>query len=257
MLWKTSALRGCTIRATDGQIGTVSDFLFDDANWQIRWMVVDTGTWLSGRKVLLPPTVLGHADVVNREFSVKLTRAEVENSPEAATDLPVSRRFEADIYRYYGWNPYWGGEYGIGLNDFGGGMLSVPVLSPEHQQEVMDDMKRGDEDLHLRSVCAVTGYHLHATDGEIGHISDFLVEDADWSLHFLVAETRNWWPDQHVLISPRMVRQIRWTERLVYVNAVRAKIKASPPYDPSQPIDRAYEASHQHHYAPLQQTARG
>ena len=247
MLWKTSALRGCAIMATDGQIGTVSDVLFDDASWLIRWMVVDTGTWLSGRKVLLPPSVLGHADAVEREFRVKLTKAEVEKSPEADTDLPVSRHFEADIYRYYGWSPYWGG--GMGMYGYGTGALAAPNPSPQRQDEIIADIKRGDDDPHLRSVAAVTGYHVHATDGEIGHVSDFLIEDADWSVHYLVAETRNWWPGQHVLISPRSVHMIRWTERLVYVEADREKIKASPPYDPSMTIDRAYEASLHGHYA--------
>ncbi|MDA3888776.1 MAG: PRC-barrel domain-containing protein [Allgaiera sp.] len=230
MLWKTSALKGCAIRASDGQIGTVSDFLFDEASWLIRWLVVDTGTWLTGRKVLLPPSVLGHADVVGREFSVKLKRAEVENSPETDTDLPVSRHFESEVYRHYGWNPYWGiGAYSMGSWVGIGAVGALPIQDPIEQHETMADMKRGDEDPHLRSIEAVTGYHLHATDGEIGHVSDFMIEDADWSVHFLVADTRNWWPGPHVLISPRLVSQIRWTERLVYIDADRQKIKDGPP----------------------------
>lgn len=258
MLWKTSDLKGCAIRASDGPIGTVSDFLFDDASWLIRWMEVDTGTWLSGRKVLLPPSVLGHADAAEREFHVKLTRAEVENSPETDTDLPVSRHYESDVYRYYGWNPYWGhGAYAMGMYGYGmGAIRSGLSQAPREEAEIMADMERGDEDPHLRSVDAVTGYHIHATDGEVGHVQDFLIEDADWSVHFLIADTRNWWPGQKVLISPRAVREIDWTERLVYVDADRKKIKDGLRYDPSLTVDQAYEKEFHSHYGHVSPTDR-
>ena len=108
MLRNASAIKGYAIAANDGRLGTVSDFLFDDASWLVRWLVVDTGNWLSGRKVLLPPSVLGHLDPKGREFAVGLTMQQVKDSPDIDTERPASRQMETNIYDYYGWNPYWG-----------------------------------------------------------------------------------------------------------------------------------------------------
>ena len=121
MLRNASAINGYAIEASDGLLGTVSDFLFDDAGWLVRWLVVDTGNWLSGRKVLLPPSALGHLDRKEREFSVRLTMQQVKDSPDIDTDRPVSRQIETNIYDYYGWNPYWGaGPYMGGYGYMGG-----------------------------------------------------------------------------------------------------------------------------------------
>ena len=103
MFWTASALKGYAIAATDGPLGTVSDFLFDDAGWSIRWLVVDTGNWLSGRTVLLPPSVLGQPDAGQRTFSVALSMQQVKDSPDIDTQQPVSRQMEAGVYDYYGW----------------------------------------------------------------------------------------------------------------------------------------------------------
>src|SRR5271156_3109704 len=114
MLWNASSIKGYAIEATDGRLGTVSDFLFDDASWLVRWLVVDTGKWLSGRKVLLPPLVLGHLDPMRQEFSVKLTMQQVKDSPDIDTKQSVSRQMETNIYDYYGWSPYWGTGFNMG-----------------------------------------------------------------------------------------------------------------------------------------------
>ena len=196
-----STLKGFTIAATDGAVGTVSDVLFDDTSWMVRWLVVDTGTWLSGRKVLLPPSVLGHADTAAKSFPVRLTRAEIEASPERDTQKPVSRQFETSIYDYYGWSPYWGtGFYmgGYGLMAAGRWRCgrtprcgAVPRTWPGGQRQSAEP--------HLRSAEAVTSYHIHATDGEIGHLSDILVEEADFSIRYLVVDTSNWWAGHKVV----------------------------------------------------------
>jgi hypothetical protein len=96
MLTNASAVHGYAILASDGRIGTISDFLFDDASWSVRWLIVETGNWLSGRKVLLPPTVLGHPDPERQEFSVRLTKAQVKDSPDIDTKRSVSRQMETN-----------------------------------------------------------------------------------------------------------------------------------------------------------------
>jgi hypothetical protein len=255
MLRNASAVDGYAIAASDGQLGKVSDFLFDDASWLVRWMVVETGSWLSGRKVLLPPSVLGHLDPKEEQFSVRLTKQQVKDSPDIDTHRPVSRQFETDIYNYYGWSPYWGG--GLYMGGFGymgvpgdlrGASVSSAPSESRRREEQAANIRRDHDDPHLRSIEAVTGYHIHATDGEIGHVEDFLVEDADWSIHYLVVDTKNWWPGKKVLISPRSVGKIDWADRQVNLNVDRQRVKDSPTYDESTLVDRAYEKQFHSYY---------
>ena len=233
MLRNASAIKGYSIAASDGQIGTVSDFLFDDASWLVRWLVVDTGKWLTGRKVLLPPSVLGHLDPNGPEFSIKLTKKQIKESPDIDTQRPVSRQFEANIYNYYGWSPYWGtgAGYLVGGFGFGGGALTAfPTPGSQRRAEDILIAQQSDDDPHLRSIEAVTGYHIHATDGEVGHVEDFLMEDSDWSIRDLVVDTKNWWPGNKVLISPRSIQKIDWMDNQVKLNIDRERVKSSPAF---------------------------
>ena len=253
MLRKTSVIKDYAIAANDGRLGTVSDFLFDDASWLVRWLVVETGSWLAGRKVLLPAFALGHLDPAEGEFSVRLTMQEVKDSPNIDTKRPVSRQMEASIYDYYGWSPYWGaglymGGYGYGYGYGGGAMGPLSSRALMRRDGDIAASKRSDDDPHLRSIEEIVGYHIHANDGEIGHVEDFLVEDADWSLHYFVVDTKNWWPGKNVLISPRSVEEIDWARRLVKINMDRQRVKDAPAYDASKTIDRAYEKLFHKHY---------
>ncbi|HZS93378.1 MAG TPA: PRC-barrel domain-containing protein [Chloroflexota bacterium] len=233
MLWNASAISGYAIEASDGRLGTVSDLLFEDVGWAIRWLVVDTGNWLSGRKVLLPLSALGQPDRALRQFPVKLTMQQVKDSPDIDTDQPVSRQLETHVYDYYGWNPYWGSY-------MSGGAMAMPFAAPPLLSGARPRETRPDEgDPHLRSIAAVTGYHIHAVDGEIGHVEDFLVDDAGWSIRFITVDTRNWWPGKKVLVSPRAVREIDWADRLIHLNVDRQKVKDGPPYDPAATVDGA------------------
>lgn len=249
MLWNASKIKGYAVAASDGDIGTVSDLLFDDRSWQIRWLVVDTGTWFTERKVLLPTSALGHADGRTETFSVKLTRQQVKDSPDIDTARPVSRQAETDIYGYYGWNPYWGG--GLSAGGFGTGM-TTPLLEPTpetqrvHREAV--EAQHGNDDPNLRSIDAVEGYYIKATDGDIGHVEDMLVDEADWSIHYLVIDTKNWWPGKKVLISPRSARDINWSDKTVALNVNREHVKNSPEYDEATIVDRAFEDRYSAHY---------
>jgi len=253
MLRNASAIHGYAIAASDGHLGTVSDFLFDDASWLVRWLVVDTGTWLSGRKVLLPAFALGHLDPEKREFSVRLTMQQVKDSPNIDTKRSVSRQMETSIYNYYGWSPYWNaglymGGYGYGYGYGGGAIGPLSARESMRRDEDIAASRRNDDDPHLRSTEAIAGYHLHASDGEIGHVEDFLVEDADWSIHYLIIDTKNWWPGKRVLVSPRSVTQIDWTNSLVKIDVDRQTVKASPAYDASATVDRDYERNFHSYY---------
>ena len=248
MLRKTSGITGYSIAASDGRLGTVSDLLFDDVGWRVRWLVVDTGNWLSGRKVLLPTSVLGHLDTERAEFSVRLSMQQVEDSPDIDTDKPVSRQMETRTYGYYGWTPYWGSGLYVG-GGLGLAMAASSYLAPAQHPASLGETRHTRGDPHLRSVVAVTGYHIHASDGGIGHVEDFLVEDADWSIRFLIVDTSHWWPAKKVLISPRSAHEIDWAGRRVTLDVDRQTVKDSPTYDAATPIDRTYETKFDSHYA--------
>jgi hypothetical protein len=249
MLLVGSALKGYVIQASDGEIGVVSDLLFDDTTWKLRWVVVDTGTWLATRKVLLHPSAVAKADHDRQELSVSLTKQQIEDSPDIFHDQPVSQRMENSLYDYYGWDPLWGGGY------FGGGAMASPLSPPSYfgaaplGQSASMVLPRAEEgDPHLRSIAAVNGYHIHATDGDIGHVENFLLDDTTWSIRYLIVDTRNWWPGQHVLVSPYAVREIDWAERHIVLDVTRAQVKDSPPWDPVAMIDTYYEKRLHRHY---------
>ena len=242
MLWTASTLNGYAIEATDGQIGTVSDLLFEGRGWIVRWLVVETGSWLSGRKVLLPLSALGQPDPARHHFPVALTMQQVRDSPALDADQPVSRQAEAQVYNFYGWNPYWGSG-SLSTDNFmaiPSGLPLLPAKPGPHEAGTADPgTAEGDPD--LRSMSAVTGYHIEATDGEIGHVEGFLVETTDWRIRYIIINTRNWWPGQKILISPRSVTTIEWPASLLHLGLTREKIRGGPRYDPAMTVDDAYD----------------
>ncbi len=240
MLWQASAINGYSIEAKDGAIGTVSDFLFDDESWLVRWLVVDTGRWLSGRKVLLPPSALGRLDANDRTLTVGLAKQQIKDSPEIDSDITVSRQMETSVYDHYGWGPYWGAGLSA-VGDAPGSGIASPCIGARCRDPKIGDAQANTDDVKLRSVAEVTGYQIHASDGEVGDVEDFLVEDADWSIRYLVADTKNWWPGNRILVSSRSAGEIDWTDRLVNLDVDRQRIKDSPAYDASTTIDRAYD----------------
>jgi sporulation protein YlmC with PRC-barrel domain len=249
MLWNASAMNGYAVAETDGNLGSVKDLLVDDETWTVRWLVVDTGSWLPGRKVLLPPFVLGKPDVELRQFPVELTRAQVKESPDVDTDLPVSRQSEAHLYDYYDWDPYWDGSFSpVSL------IMAVPTdVTMNLPYRNPDDLHEGPHSArgnpHLRSIHAITGYDIHAADGKIGHVEDILIDDAGWVVRYLTVDTGNWWPGERVLIAPRSILKIDWVAEVIYLNVDRDTVKKSPAYDPAITVDGAYDEKHFAYYS--------
>jgi hypothetical protein len=241
MLIHSSKIRGCAVGATDGPIGSIIDILFDDATWLVRWLVVDTGGLMPGRKVLLPPSALGHVNHIGGQYAVRLTKQQIKDSPSVTTDEPVSRAMETDLYDYYGWAPYWSMGFYMGGYGYGGSPIEPLGLGFRDRQMARSSSGHATDDPQLRSAHEVNGYHIHASDGAIGQVADFLIEDGDWSIHYLVVGTTNWWPGKAVLISPRSVLKTTWSDRTVDLNVTRQQIKDSPAYDGSEAVDRAYE----------------
>jgi uncharacterized protein YrrD len=251
MLIKASATKGYHVAASDGSLGTVSDMLFDDATWTVRWLVVETGTWLANRQVLLPASVLGQTDGAARSLSVHLTMAQVRDSPDVDSQLPVSRQQEVNIYDYYGFSPYWGAaDYSGDFGYWNGMRFSPPTPSAVERHNTDSRVERAPDDPHLRSIHVLQGYHIHATDGEIGHLADILLEDSDWALRYLVINTSNWWQGKEVLISPRSTQSIHWGDRMIYLSVTRDKVRAGPDYDASAPLPQDFDAEMARHYGP-------
>jgi hypothetical protein len=249
MLWSASTFNNYAIAAIDGRLGAIKDWLFDDVSWSVRWLVVDSGRWLSDRKVLLPPSVLGRIDEKLREISTTLTARQVKDSPPTDTNWPVSRQMETDIYDYYGWMPYWSNT-ALTSPDGGadGGLAAPPLPGLRLGHQGSKSRREHGDDPHLRSTEFVTGYRIQASDGEIGHVADFLLGETDWRIRYLVVDTKNWWPGKKVLISPRSATKIDWTDKLVYLDLDRQKVKDSPPYDSSTLADAAFEKELQDYY---------
>ncbi len=228
---------GCRVRASDGKVGTVRQFYFDDLTWSIRYMAVETDDQLQGRTVLILPAAMGKPDWMSRVFPVNLTKEQVLRSPSIAVGKPVSRRYEDTVLDYYDWPPYWSGGFYM-LPGYGMKMASYHEEAPNEKESAVGEQT---PDPHLRGTQEVTGYRIHATDGEIGHVEDFIVDDESWRIHYLVVDTRNWLPGRRVLVSPQWIREVSWDDAEVVVDLARNAIKKSPEYDPAKPISLDYE----------------
>jgi hypothetical protein len=247
MLRNVIRLKGFTIRARDGEIGTLDQFYFDDESWAIRYLVVNAGDWLSGRLVLVSPLALRQAEWQSKRLDVALTKRQIENSPPIDTHQPVSRQHEALYLGYYGYPYYWGGPYLWGLASYPAG-LTVDREAVTEGEVLRARAGKESPDSHLRSTDEVTGYHIEASDGEIGHVEDFLVDDETWAIRYLEVDTRNWWPGKKVLVSPQWIDNVSWPDSKVYVDLSRETIKNGPEYIESIPVTREFEKRLYDHY---------
>jgi hypothetical protein len=258
-------LRGFDILGTDGEIGDVEEFYFDDERWAVRYIVVNTGSWLSGRQVLISPFSVTQVDRDNRKLHLHLTQEQVEKSPNIDTHKPVSRQIEASHSDYYGYPYYWSSPYLWGAEE-------RPILASQRSATAMYTATARptakvvtenrhpatagtaaetlviSEEFNLRSTQAMASYHIVATDGEIGHVEDFILEDDSWAIRYLTIDTRNWLPGKKVIVSPQWISLIDWAQGKVHVNLSREGVKQSPEYDSSKLISREYETQlYRHH----------
>jgi hypothetical protein len=238
-------LKDFVIHATDGELGSVDQLYFDDETWAIRYLIVDTGGWLNGRRVLISPFAITRTDWDNKRLYVSLTKQQVENSPNIDTHRPVSRQHEAAYLGYYGFPYYWGGPYLWGSAYYPSG---VAVSATAAGETLADRIRKESTDSHLRSTQAVTGYHIDAADGEIGHVDGFIVDDEAWAIRYIEVATRNWLPGKKVLVSPAWIERVSWRDSRVYVGLFREAIQEAPEYIESRPVTREYENRLYFHY---------
>jgi sporulation protein YlmC with PRC-barrel domain len=235
MLRRVKDLRQYTIAASDGDIGHIDDVYFDDQSWTVRHVVVDTGTWLTGRRVLIPPRAIDGIDASGERVATRLTRKQVEDSPGVDTEQPVSRQHERDLYGYYGYPFYWGGPYLWGP-------IPYPAAPPPGAYAV--EREGGDEpagDVHLRSARDVSGHRIQATDGELGHVEDFLVDEQTWAIRYLIVDPRSWWPGHFVVIATDWIVAVHWNDSTVQVDVDKEAVRNAPPFEADRVLDREYE----------------
>jgi hypothetical protein len=218
MLQNIKELYGNKLAASDGDIGHVKDFYFDDKTWVIRYLVADTGSWMTGRQVLVSPHAFGKLDREEKTLHVKLSKKQIEKSPSIELHKPVSRQYEIDYYRYYGWPAYWEGGAMWGMGGY-------PVVLPPSKDELEAQRQfRHRDDKHLQSTKAVTGYAIQADDGAIGSVSGFMVDGKSWAIRELAVESGHWYSGKEILISPDKVERISYEESKVFVNLTTADI---------------------------------
>ena len=262
MLRTVKELHDFIVGATDGEIGEVKDVYFDDERWAIRYVVVETGGWLSGRKVLVSPISVRDVTWDDGVVNVTLSQQQVRESPSIDTDKPVSRQHEIDYSRYYGYPTYWEGAnlWGLGVYpipwvgasaDVALSSRQPPDDSVARQRQRALDRERTAGDSHLRSSKEVIGYEIMATDGPIGSVENFVFDDKSWAIRYIVVDTRKWLRGKHVLLSPEWIDGVSWSEHEVYVKVTRDAIQTSPEYDPSRPLSREHESAlYEHHGRP-------
>jgi hypothetical protein len=226
MLQSVKHLYGNKLGASDGDIGHVKDLYFDDGNWTVRYVVADTGNWLPGRQVLLSPHAFGRRHPGEKVMFVNLTRKQIEDSPAVETHKPLSRQYEEEYHRYYGWPYYWEGD---GL---WGGTRGFPILEPLPKfpttEPAAAERRQKCADSDLRSTQAVTGYHLQATDGISGFVCDFLMDDKNWAINQLVVKTGHRFTGKEVQVPMSQVERISYKESTVFVKLTKEAVEKSP-----------------------------
>jgi hypothetical protein len=221
MLQDSRQLYGKKLAATDGPIGHVKDFYFDDVLWVIRYIVVDTGSWLSGRLVLLTPHAFGRLDQSEDELLVSLTKKQIQEAPSVSAHETVTRQFEEQYYRSYGWPVYWQG--GRMWGDSG----TPPVASPLSENIEVRKALEPPEDRHLESTKVVTGYRFEATDGAIGRVAGFRVDPDSWAIRDLVVELTHWPMGKPILVSTVAIKGIEFKDKKVLAKLTKAQIQGS------------------------------
>jgi hypothetical protein len=246
-----NALTKAKIKSVDLAFGDIRDLYFDDVSWMLRYFVVDVGTWLEGRHVLISPESLTEYREDENAFACKLTRQQIHDSPLFDSQKTVSRQQEESLSKHYGWTPYWvtpmaafplPGLYtypivGAASDRWNQQNKMAPTVAKE--VEARQDMDR-EQEAHLRSFQEIKSYGLQATDGDIGELDDLLLDTASWRVTHIIVDTRKWWPGGQVVIDRALVTDISWGDAKIVVAMSREDVKNAPRFDKDQTITEPY-----------------
>jgi len=248
MIDKWTTLHGCEIRATDGDLGKVTDFFFDTHEWGVRYFVVDTGHWLQRRSVLLAPEAVTQPPPTgsDRALPVNITKEQVKNSPRLDVDIPFEPQQEVAYREYYGWPGYWP----VAMFTTASVGVAPGPLAPDTASRVQSTQKARNqtEQMRLRRGEEVKGYAIAAADGDLGTAEDYQLAQDGWKLRYMMIDTRRWLPGKTVLVAPAWIESVDWTDHKVSVDLTREQIKAAPEFDKNARLTREYEQALMAHY---------
>lgn len=215
MLQDTKRITGRIVQALDGEVGHVSDFLFDDTYWSLRYLVVETGPWLDGRKILLAPESFErNALYISDPLPTKVSRTKISSSPLFEMDQIIYRAYEEDYYDYYGWSAYW-------ENSNSEANAISAMIGPAQMREIVPGR------IHLRSVSSIAGFRLQANDGTIGHVASFTIDTRNWTVAEIVVETGHWYLGKQILVLPESVERINYEDSTVFVRLSLEDIRST------------------------------
>ena len=232
MLYEAKSFKNYALCGIDGTIGKVKELLFDDQKWNVRYLVVDTGNWLKGRKVLIAPNFLVDVSKENQCITVNLTKKQIEDSPPLSSDQPVDRQYDKAYWSFFN--------------------LPESVLTklPEDQAFMRKLDKKDLDDRHaeerswdhqLRSTSASTGNNIEALDGEVGCIDDFIIDDQTWSIRYMVVNSADWWAGHKLLVAPPWISKLNWGDAKIFININRAPFESLEEFTSIDMLSREYE----------------
>jgi uncharacterized protein YrrD len=232
VFWNASAIKGYAIAATDGDVGHVADILIDSASWMVRWLIVDTGSWLNQRTVGLPVWALSRPEPETQDLAVTLTRRQIERSPQIDGDRRLTLEREVLMSEHY---------------------ASGRRSQPEPVQGSATTLVRAKQATvessgNLVSLNVLKNASVEASDGEIGHVDSLIVDTETWTIIYLVVHTGHWWADKKVLILPRIVVHIDDIRGSIDLNVSREKVRGSPDYVALNTIDGAFDENFHIYY---------
>jgi len=250
MLRSLNDIQNYAIEATDGDVGHVRDVTFDDRAWVIRYLVVDAGTWLGNRQVLVSPVGVSAINWREQTIPVSITRKQVEASPLFDSLKPLSRQHEIEYLGHYQFPFYWGGT-GIWGSETYPSKLTAPSVgfdatpfSVQHAEQgdfPVDESTAVHPDPALHSAIGLKGCRVVARDGDVGHVTDLIFDEDTWAIRYLVVETTDWWDGRKLLIAPQSANQIDWGDITITLAMVRHEVKAFPHHDPAVDVERRDE----------------
>lgn len=226
MFRSLSELINYKVGTVGGNEGRVSDFLFDDKERTVRYIVVKTGGWLLGKEVLISPVAVDSIDNESSSLKTILSSEAIEDAPGIEADLPVSRQKEIELVSYYNWPMYW---------------TPLPPVAAADGEVAVEEVATEEWDPHLRSTKEVLGYSINCIGDSMGHVEDMIVDLDTWVIRYLVIDTSNWLPGKKVIVGFDWLTDIRWEDNSVFVDLTRKQIETAPPFDPKIPVNREYE----------------
>lgn len=238
MIISSKQLTHFSIHAVDDKVGGVRDILFDDETFTVRYLVADTNTWLPlSRKVVISPIAVTELDSSDDTVHVNMTVEKLKNSPSIDEHKPVSREYEENLFKYFGYGYYWIGPGAWG--EFAHPNELVELQQAE-ESETLNPKKTSN---HLRAVGEVGGYEVATTTDNVGHISNFIIDTRSWKIIMLVVDTNNWLPGgKHLALLPRDIENIDWAAHSVAVNLTHDELVNRPEVDSDRIPEEDYIA---------------